>query len=46
MLSEGLWIDTTLDYTFKGTVQRKLTGVISYISWEVLHSHWTADILF
>ncbi len=30
----------------KGTVQRKLTGVVSYINQEIFQSYWTADILF
>jgi hypothetical protein len=33
-------------FDIKGTVQRKLTGVVSYINREVFHSHWTANILF
>jgi hypothetical protein len=35
-----------LEKNLKGTVQRKLTGVLSYINWEIFHSHWTTDILF
>ncbi len=31
---------------FKGTVQRKLTGVARDIDWKVFLSHWTADIFF
>ncbi len=53
MRKEDLSIDTTfdpcwfsLDYTFKGTVQRKLTGVESDINRKVFLTHWTADISF
>jgi hypothetical protein len=36
----------SLDTTFKGTVQRKLRGVESYINQKDFVSHWTTDILF
>ncbi len=40
------WMPTQVFFKLKGTVQRKLRGVESYINQKDFVSHWTADILF
>ncbi len=45
-LLAGLPTPDLLNCVLKGTVQRKLTGVVSYTNQEVFYSHLTADILF
>ncbi len=39
-------IFNTTEIQLKGTTQRKLTGVVSYINRDVYHSHKTTLILF
>jgi hypothetical protein len=46
ILRTKTWLWYPVWWQVKGTVQRKLRGVESYINLKDFVSHWTADILF